>query len=249
MDLQDFRFGIFVQYALKLAPYLRVTFAYTLGALVIGIVFGFLFAAMKLGKSRILRAVAVGYTAVMRSLPSIVLLFLVYYGLPRAVQAVSGVNLAGGEKVYFVILTLGLFNIAVMSEIMKSAYRAVDHGQYEAAISNGLSGVQAFFRVVLPQAFRLALPNLGNSVTMLIKEGALGYTIGLVDVLGQAQVLNTTTYQKFLFEIDFGMAAIYWLVAVVIDRLFKWLEQSLSYERKGRDAALPHGGRRKEAVS
>lgn len=233
MNVQNFKFGMFVQYVWKLAPYLRVTFTYMLGALVIGMVFGFLFAVMKLGKSRILRAAAVGYTAVMRSLPSIVLLFLVYYGLPRLVREVSGVNIAGASKVYFVILTLGLFNIASMSELMKSAYSAVNRGQYEAAVSNGLNGRQAFFRIVLPQAFRFSIPNLGNTVVMLLKEGALGFTIGLVDVLGQARVINSNTYQNYLLEVYLAMAVVYWVVSILIDRFFKWLERRLAYGTQG----------------
>lgn len=242
MNVQNFKFGMFVQYVWKLAPYLRVTFTYMLGALVIGMVFGFLFAVMKLGKSRILRAAAVGYTAVMRSLPSIVLLFLVYYGLPRLVREVSGVNIAGASKVYFVILTLGLFNIASMSELMKSAYSAVNRGQYEAAVSNGLNSRQAFFRIVLPQAFRFSIPNLGNTVVMLLKEGALGFTIGLVDVLGQARVINSNTYQNDILEVYLAMAVVYWVVSILIDRFFKWLERRLAYGTQG--GALSWPGRK-----
>ena len=224
-------------YMAKLLPYLRVTFAYLLIALAIGLIFGFLLAAAKLGKNRVLRGLAVGYTAIMRSLPSIVLLFLVYYGIPKLAQGLFGVKMNGTDKLVFVSITLGLLSIASLSEIMKSAYRAVDPGQREAATSNGLTESQAFFRIILPQAFRIAIPNLGNTVVVLLKEGSLGYTIGLMDVMGGANQLNALTYQNNILEIFFGLALIYWILSIIIDKLFQWWERAASTD--ARDLKTP----------
>ncbi len=85
-----FKLSTFFEYLVKLLPYLKVTFSYAGLSLVFGIVFGFLFAVFKLGKSRILRGIANVYTAIFRSVPPVVLLFLVYYGIPMAAEAITG---------------------------------------------------------------------------------------------------------------------------------------------------------------
>ncbi|MDR1605213.1 MAG: amino acid ABC transporter permease [Gracilibacteraceae bacterium] len=235
-------------YLFKLLPYLKVTLFYMAGALAIGIVFGAGLAMMKLGKNRPLRYFAVGYTAVMRSLPPIILIFLIYHGVPLLARRLWQVNISGLDTVYFVILALGLSSVATLSEIMKSAYLSVSGGQYEAAVSNGFTPFQAFRRIMFPQALRVSIPNLGNALVILMKEGSLGYTVGLIDIMGRANLLNSTAYGNDIYEIFFTLAAIYWLASVLIDRSFRFLENKLSLERRirlkeaGLIAANPQGG-------
>lgn len=236
MNIKNFKIGVFLEYFFKLLPHLKETFIYLIGALLIGLVIGFFLTMAKLGKNRVLKGFAIGYTAVMRSLPSIVVLFLVYYGLPQLVQAIFSVNIARADKVIFVTITLALFSIATLSEIMKSAYLSVNHGQFEAAISNGLTEFQAFFRIILPQAFRFAIPNLGNSIVILLKEGSLGYTIGFLDVMGAANQFNTLTYQNHILEIYFALAAVYWVLSILIDYSFKLVEIVGVKQRKEKSA-------------
>lgn len=242
MNLSTFDFAVWLSYFPQIITNLGVTFTYLGGTLVIGVVIGFFFAWAKVGNNRLLRGIAVGYTAIMRSVPPIILLFLVYYGLPRLSEDVFGVTLRGLDKVVFVILTLGLLSIAYFSEIMKSAYRAVDKGQTEAALTNGLTRAQAFRRIVLPQAVRIAIPNFGNVTVMLLKEGSLGYTIGLLDIMGRAYQLNTVTYSNHILEIYFALAATYWLLAIVIDRLFKAWQGALTPDGSARRPLVAVGG-------
>ena len=111
---------------------------------------------------------------------------------------------------------------------MRGAYKSVDKGQYEAAVSIGLTPVQAFTRIVFPQALFHAIPSFGNLVTYLIKEGSLGFTIGLIDIFGKANTLNQNTYSNYILEIYISLALIYWIVALIIEQLLKLLENRVS---------------------
>jgi L-cystine transport system permease protein len=209
------------------------------GSLAISLVFGSLLAAAKLGKNKPLKIFASGYTAVMRSIPPIVLIFLIYHGVPLLWLKLFGINISRiVDTVYFVILALGLMGIAQLSEIIKSAYRSVREGQYEAAVCSGLSPVQAIRRIMLPQALRISIPNLGNFMITLLKEGSLGYTIGLIDIMGRANILNSITYGNNLYEIFFTLAVIYWILSIIIERGFLFMDDRLSIDRKIRLAAL-----------
>lgn len=220
-----FEIKTFIEYLIKLFPYLKVTFKYAGSSLIFGIVFGFLIAVFKLGKSRILKWFANIYTAVFRSVPPVVLLFLVYYGIPMVAEAITGKSMERKNPIFFVIITVTLLATASLSEIMRSAYTSVDKGQYEAGVSTGLSEIQTFIRIVFPQAFLYALPSLGNLVIYLIKEGSLGFTIGLVDIFGKANTLNQNTYSNHILEIYISLAMLYWIVASVLEKSLKFAEK------------------------
>ena len=242
MNITDVKLSYLIEYFLDFIPFLSVTLQYTLLAMAIGIVFGLLMAKGKLGKNRILKGFANGYTAVMRAIPSIVLLFLVYYGLPKIFMGAFAINLTRINKVYFGGSTLGLFNIAIMSEIMKSSYLSVDRGQYEAAVSNGLTSSQAIIRIVLPQAFRISIPNVGNAIITLLKEGTLGYTIGLIDSMGRANQQNALTFQNHILEIYISLAALYWILTILLDRGFKAADSKLSYSSRAKERQTVKAG-------
>lgn len=98
---------------------------------------------------------------------------------------------------------------AYVSEIFRVAYSAVPRGQYEAAISVGISGWQAFWHIMLPQAAVLALPNFGNSVINLLKEGALAYTIGLIDMIGKGNLIIAKNFGAYGIEIYLACMLVY----------------------------------------
>ncbi len=224
-----FRFNKFIYYILEILPYLRITFTYVFISLGIGVVFGLLLAIVKIKNKNILKVFANGYTTVMRSIPSIVLLFLVYYGVPFLLRGLFHVEISNMNKIIFIILTLGLFSSASLSEVMRSAYQSVHKGQMEAGLSIGLSGFQVFKRIIFPQAFRVSLPNLGNQIIFLIHEGALAYTIGLKDIMGKAFLINSTSQGKYLLEVYFGLALIYWLVSIGVEQGIWRLDRLFSY--------------------
>ena len=214
----------------KLVPYLDVTFLVLILTLFFGTILGFVLAVWKLGKNLILRKLAYAFTTAMRCTPSIVLLFLVYYGLP-ALASILAFDLNDLSKIFFVVTAFSLSFGNVMSEIIRSSYLAVEKGQYEAAVSVGLTRFDAFRRIILPQASVVALPNIINSILTLLKEGSLAYTIGLIDVMGKANLLIAMNYEAHALETLLALSFIYWSISITIEKANELLEQKLS---KGR---------------
>lgn len=218
-------------YIVKILPYLSVTFEYVLASLAIGGILGFALAVAKLGKNKTLRRLSVGYTTVMRCTPSIVLLFMIFYGLPLLVKSLLGIDIQTVSTLTFVIITFSLFLGGSLSEVMRSAYQSVDRGQYEAAVSIGLTGLQAFRDIILPQAFAVSLPNIGNTILFLLKEGALGYIIGLIDIMGKAYLINGGEMSAHVLQVYLALSLIYWPLSIGIEQLFKYLEKQFSFEQ------------------
>lgn len=214
-----------------LLPYLTVTLVVGVTSILTGSILGMLLAWAKLSGHKVIRALADGYTYVIRCTPSIVLLFIVFYGLPKFMEAEFGIDLDDLSRAVFVIITFTLLFGAYVSEVFRSAYETVDKGQYEAAVTIGLSPQQAFFRVMLPQAAVIALPNFGNSVINLMKESALAYTIGLIDLLGRTNLIIAKNYGAYGIELYVACLLIYWGLSLVIEQAFLRME---SYLDRGR---------------
>ncbi|MDM5358526.1 amino acid ABC transporter permease [Peribacillus sp. ACCC06369] len=210
-----------------LVPFLKVTLIVTSLSVLFGTIIGFILAVMKLGNSKIAREIAYGYTTVLRCTPSIVLLFLTYYGIP-AIAGNFGINLNDIDKAVFVVITFSLQFAAAMSEVIRTSLESIDRGQFEAAVSVGLSNTQAYRRIILPQAFVVALPNFGNSLLELMKEGSLAYTIGLIDIMGKAELIIAGNYNTHALEIYLALAVIYWTLSIAIEQLFLKLEKAFS---------------------
>jgi len=216
----------------KLLPYLKVTFLITGLSVLFGTLLGFILAVAKIRKGKIAKKIAYGYTTALRCTPSIVLLFLTYYGIP-AIAKGFGSDLNHIDKTVFIVIAFSLMFAAAMCEIIRTAYESVDKGQFEAGVSVGLSNVQAYATIVLPQAFVVALPNFGNSVLALIKEGALAYTIGLIDIMGKANLIIAANLNAHALEIYIALSIIYWVISIAIEQLFLKSEKVLS---KGQQA-------------
>ena len=214
-----------------LLPYLAVTLVVGVTSILTGSIMGMLLAWAKLSGHKVIRALADGYTYIIRCTPSIVLLFIVFYGLPKFMEAEFGIDMDNLSRAIFVIITFTFLFGAYVSEVFRSAYETVDRGQYEAAVTIGLSPKQAFFRVMLPQAAVIALPNFGNSVINLMKESALAYTIGLIDLLGRTNLIISKNYGAYGVELYVACLLIYWALSFLIEQAFLRME---SYLGRGR---------------
>ena len=202
--------------------------------MVVGSVLGFLLALCKLGKNRVIRRVAYAITDVIRSMPFLVMLFLLYYGLPKYFPLLNNLN-----KAFFLTLGLIIFASCRLSEIMRSAYEAVDRTQMEASLSVGLNHVQALQHVVVPQAFHIALPNLGNLLVGMVLETALGFTIGVYDIMGTAKLINSTEYGAHNMEIYLAAALIYWAISLLIAGITGQLEKMTRRDQKKKRKSAP----------
>ena len=222
---------------LKIIPYFGTTFGVVLGTIILGLALAVLLFAQKQSKHRWVRALADGYINIIRCTPSIVLLFIVYYGIPKLALGLFGLDLNFSSKIIYVIISLSLLYSATLAEIIRSTYLALGRSQYEAALSIGLTPLQAIRRVMLPQGIVVALPNLGNSLISLFKEGSLAFTIGLIDMMGQGNLIISRNYGAYSLETYLALAVIYWSLTIIIEQIFLRLEKHYSKGRRSLDAA------------
>ena len=222
---------------LKIIPYAGVTFGVVLGTIILGTALAVLLFLQRKSNSRFVRRLSVGYINVIRCTPSIVLLFIVYYGIPKIALGLFGLDLNFSSKIIYVIISLSLLYSATLSEVIRSAYLALGRAQYEAALSIGLSPWQAVWRIMIPQGLVIALPNLGNSLISLFKEGSLAFTIGLIDMMGAGNLIISRNYGAYSLETYIALAIIYWLLTILIEQIFLRLEKHFGRGREENHAA------------
>ena len=127
-------------------------------SILFGLIIGLFLTLAQVRGGAILAKIAHGYISLMRGIPSLVLIFLLFMGLPQVAPA-----LAKLPKSTFVLVAMTLISSANLGEMMRASYLAVEHGQTEAALSVGMTERQALTRIVLPQAVAIAVPNFGNN--------------------------------------------------------------------------------------
>ncbi len=213
----------------KLFMGLTVTFRVMLVALLIGWFIGLLGAIGKIYGSKKLKAALDFVTDLIRGIPTIVLIFVVYFGGLALRKSLFGISAAGANKEIFAAIALSIEISAQASEMFKSAYWSIDRGQIDAAKSLGLGAPNTFKYILIPQGGRVILPNMGNSILMAMQGTSLVFVLGLMDMMGRATQIDMGVSYSKSFEMYFVCALIYWLVAVVVDvllhragRLFRW---------------------------
>ncbi|WP_342756414.1 amino acid ABC transporter permease [Kineothrix sedimenti] len=233
--MKAFNYDKIPEFFLIIFPALKITLEYVFLAFLIGIVLGTLLAFAKISKNKFIKKLAYGYTTVMRCTPSIVLLFIVYYGLPKFINSLFGIQMDTLNRTKYVTITLALFCISSLSEVIRAAYESLDKTQIEASASIGMTKMQSFFHVLLPQMFSAAIPNFCNTILMLIKEGALAYTIGLLDLFGKGNYVIGQHHGGYAVEVYAILIIIYWLLSLFITSLSHYFENAFDYSSGGRN--------------
>lgn len=208
----------------KLLSTLGITLLIVACSLVSGVVVGFLVALPRLYKIPVLKNFSEIYVSFFRGTPVLIQLFLFYYGLPEVLKLIH-VDVTRAPVLFFVILTYGLHTGAFMSEMIRASVMAVDKGQVEAAYATGMTGFQAFTRIVLPQALAIAVPVFSNLVLALLKDTSLAFTLGVMEMTGKAQTLGSLT-QHFI-EAYLALALIYLMISFTIEKLLLVAERRL----------------------
>jgi len=216
----------------QLLPFLGVTIGVVLGTVFFSFLLSIIIVKQKFSTKKIWISCAEFYIHILLCTPSIVLLFIVFYGIPKIMSFFFGINIHFWPKIIFVIIALSLLYSAQLAEIIRSALISVGKQQYEAGLTCGLSPFQTMVRIIIPQAFVVALPNFGNSLIALLKEGSLAFTVGLIDVMGKGNLIISMNYGGYALETYIALAIIYWTLTILIENLFKILERKLS---KGRN--------------
>jgi polar amino acid transport system permease protein len=192
-----------------------ITIAVTVVALPFGLLLGLLMALIHTYGGKILSRFAASYSLLLRGVPPIVLLFILYFILSGKV-----VNLS---PFWAGSLSLGIVSSAYQMEILRGALLAVGSGQMTAARAIGMSRLQSIRDVILPQALRLAIPPWSNEVSIVLKDSSLVYALGVPEILRRAQQLSATTQQPFL---AYGTAAlIYFVLVFATNRALDYLAE------------------------
>ena len=178
-----------------------ISVALTVASLICGLVVGLGIAVMRLAASKVLRGIAQFYCWIFRGTPLLVQLLVIYTGLP-----LLGLRFSVWEAA---LLGLSLNEGAYLSEIVRSGILAVPKGQREAATALGLHRLRVFRLVVWPQALRVMIPPLGNSVNGLLKTTSVASVISVDELLRRTQLL---IQERFLVLELFAVAALYYLL-------------------------------------
>ncbi|RQR89029.1 MULTISPECIES: amino acid ABC transporter permease [unclassified Burkholderia] len=194
------------------------TLKFAVASMALGLVVGLVVAIMRIGSNRLASGLAQGYVSLMRGTPLLVQMFVVYYGLPDL-----GITL---DPTTAGIFTLTLNAGAYLSESMRGAILGIGRGQWAAAHSLGLTHVQTLRYIVCPQALRLAVPSLGNTLISLIKDTSLVSVITVTELLRSTQEVIAATFQPLPLYV--AAAAIYWVLSTLLTRLQGRVETRLS---------------------
>lgn len=194
------------------------TVLFALASMLGGLAIGFPVALMRLLPYRLLRWPASVYVSLMRGTPLLVQMFVIYYGLPSIGIEFTPVT-AG-------ILALSLNSGAFLSESLRGAIGAVSKGQWAAAYSLGLGYRATLVAVVLPQALRIAVPAMSNTLISLIKDTSLVSVITMTELMLSTKEVIATTFQPL--PLYMAAAAIYWVLSLLFEALQRRAEQRLN---------------------
>ncbi len=199
-------------------------------SLLLALLLGLLNACIKLFGSPALRAISVSYTTVVRGIPELVLMLLLYFGGEQLFNlALSTLQLPAVEFNKFIagVLTIGFIFGAYYTETFRSAFMAVAPGQLEAGRAYGMSAWCVFRSILFPQMLRHALPGINNNWLALLKSAALVSLIGLEDMVWLAEQAGRATQKPFLFY--FIVCVVYLLITASSTGIFRWLGQRYRY--------------------
>ncbi|KMV06582.1 amino ABC transporter, permease, 3-TM region, His/Glu/Gln/Arg/opine family domain protein [Acinetobacter baumannii] len=206
-----------------------MTIQLVLLSLLLSVIIGLIGASSKLSNIKALRYIATAYTTLIRSVPDLVIMLLLFYSLQLGLnQITEALQMDQIDINPFVagVITLAFIYGAYFTETFRGAFQSVPRGQIEAAMAYGMTPWQVFHRVLFPQMMRFALPGIGNNWQVLIKATALVSIIGLTDIVKITQDAGRSTMQLFFFSIV--AAAIYLAITTVSNLILMWLERHYS---------------------
>ena len=204
------------------------TITLSLTAMTLSIIAGFIVSLPGLSSNKYARAFNRAYVETFRSIPMLVALLWVYYGLPVVLAIELGVFAAG-------VLALAVCDSAFEAEIFRGGIQSIEKGQFEASSSLGLSYWHTMRYVVLPQAIRRILPPLGNQFVYMLKMSSLVSVIGLTDLTRQANELTVTLYRPL--EIYTVLVLEYLVLILLVSWLVRKLERRLGADARATAAA------------
>jgi len=203
-----------------------MTIAVSITAMLIGFLFALIFTPLKLSKSKFLNLIGNSYTTVIRGVPELLVIYLFFFGGSGAVMYVASIF---GYNEYIEInafitgsFAIGIISGAYSTEVFRGAIQSIDKGQFEASKVLGLKKPVHFFKVIMPQMLRLAIPNLSNVWQITLKDTSLISVTGLVEIMRQSYIAAGSTRDPLFF---YSFAAVLYLLLTYLSmRLINKLE-------------------------
>ncbi|MDY3796198.1 MAG: amino acid ABC transporter permease [Agathobacter sp.] len=222
----------------ELLQKLPITLGLASLSMVLALILGLLMAIIKMKKIKVLTQITNVLISLLRGTPIIVQLYVAFFGIPMFFQAINqrfGTNMVVADIPGFVyaMVALGLNQSGFMAEIIRSALQSVNSGQIEAAHAIGMTSSQTLRRIILPEAFEVALPTIGNSIISIIKGTSLAFTCAVIEITAQGKIIGGRTYRYF--EVYVSLAIIYWVITIIIEQIIKIIENKIKIpEQVGR---------------
>ena len=198
-----------------------MTIAVSITAMFIGFLFALIFTPLKLSKYKILNLIGNFYTTVIRGVPELLVIYLFFFGGSGAIMYVASIF---GYFEYIEInafitgsFAIGIISGAYSTEVFRGAIQSIDKGQFEASKVLGFNKYIHFFKVIMPQMLRLALPNLSNVWQITLKDTSLISVTGLVEIMRQSYIAAGSTRDPLLF---YSFAAVLYLLLTFISMKF-----------------------------
>ena len=190
-----------------------MTIAVSITAMLIGFIFALIFTPLKLSKSKFLNLIGNCYTTIIRGVPELLVIYLFFFGGSGAVMYVASIF---GYNEYIEInafitgsFAIGIISGAYSTEVFRGAIQSIDKGQFEASKVLGLKKPVHFFKVIMPQMLRLAIPNLSNVWQITLKDTSLISVTGLVEIMRQSYIAAGSTRDPLFF---YSFAAVLYLL-------------------------------------
>jgi len=207
-----------------------MTIAVSITAMIIGFSFAAIFTPLKLSKNKFFNLISNSYTTVIRGVPELLVIYLFFFGGTGAVMYVASIF---GYNEYIEInafitgsFAIGIISGAYSTEVFRGAIQSIDKGQFEAAKVLGFSKFKQFYKIILPQMLRLAIPNLSNVWQITLKDTSLISVTGLVEIMRQSYIAAGSTRDPLFF---YSFAAVLYLLLTFLSmKLINKLEVKYS---------------------
>jgi L-cystine transport system permease protein len=223
-----FNYEFFIQTFFTAMKGIPVTLKLTAFSLLLSLPIGFLFAVIRLHEKSVVKKLISVYISLIRGTPIVVQILVIYSIVPSIVEVIFNelrisISIFDVNPIIYAYIVFTLNTIALISEVFRSALLTVDKGQLEAAQAAGLTTIQGYYRIVIPQALVTALPNLCNTTTNLIKSTSLAFLMTVKDITAIAKV--EAAYGYNYIEAYMVIWVLYIIICVTVEMLFKLLEK------------------------
>jgi L-cystine transport system permease protein len=211
------------------------TLLITIVSLIFGALFGFLLALARIYNVKVLKQLGTVYVSFMRGTPVVLQILVVYSVFPSFLnslvkQSGSSFNVFDINPILYAFIVFSLNTTATVSEVFRSALLTINKGQLEAGYTSGLTGFQTYKRIILPQAFVAALPNLCNATVGLIKNTSLAFMMTVKDITAVAKIEASYGYNYIESYLD--IFVIYIIICSIVQYLFKLWEHKVSIYKR-----------------